>query len=51
LRSSTDIEVKWIDDENLEVACNQTDSPDYKEDNAVKVESKYGIKIHYKVQK
>jgi hypothetical protein len=45
------IEVKWIDDENLEVAYKQTDSPDYKEDNAVKVESKYGIKIHYKVKK
>jgi len=43
--------VKWIDDENLEVAYNQTDSPDYKEDNAVKGGFKYGIKIHYKVQK
>ncbi len=25
----------------------QSDSPDYKENNAVKVESKHGIKIHY----
>ena len=45
------IEVKWIDDENLEVSYNQSNSPDYKENNAVKVESKYGIKIHYKVKK
>ncbi len=50
-KAFTDIEVKWIDDENLEVAYKQTDSPDYKENNAVKVESKYGIKIHYKVKK
>ena len=50
-KAFTDIEVKWIDDENLEVACKQTDSPDYKENNAVKVESKYGIKIHYKVKR
>tara|TARA_B110000438_G_C15319685_1_gene438970 strand:+ start:104 stop:520 length:417 start_codon:yes stop_codon:yes gene_type:complete len=50
-KAFTDIEVRWIDDENLEVSCKQDDSPDYKENNAVKVESKYGIKIHYKVKK
>ena len=45
-----DIEVKWIDDKNLEVSYNQPNSPDYKENNAIKVESKHGIKIHYKVK-
>ncbi|MBT4900775.1 MAG: hypothetical protein HON54_02550 [Verrucomicrobia bacterium] len=50
-KAFTDIEVRWIDDENLEVSCKQDDSPDYKENNAVKVKSKYGIKIHYKVKK
>ena len=50
-KAFTDIEVRWIDDENLEVSYKQSDSPDYKENNAVKVESKYGIKIHYKVKK
>jgi hypothetical protein len=45
----TDIEVKWIDDTNLEISYNQSNLPDYKENNAVKVESKHGIKIHYKV--
>ena len=50
-KAFTDIEVRWIDDENLEVSCKQYDSPDYKENNAVKVESKHGIKIHYKAKK
>jgi hypothetical protein len=46
-KAFTDIEVKWIDDKNLEVSHKQYNSPDYKENNAVKVESKHGIKIHY----
>ena len=50
-KAFTDIEVRWIDDENLEVSYKQYDSPDYKENNAVKVESKHGINIHYKVKK
>ena len=50
-KAFTDIEVRWIDDENLEVSCKQYDSPDYKGNNAVKVESKHGIKIHYKAKK
>ena len=45
-----DIKVKWIDDTTLEVSYNQSNSPDYKENNAVKVESKHGIRIHYKVK-
>ena len=50
-KAFTDIELKWIDDKNLEVSYKQTDSPDYKESNSIKVESKHGIKIHYKVKK
>ena len=49
-KAFANIEVKWIDNENLEVSYNQFNSPDYKENNAVKVESKHGIKIHYKVK-
>ena len=49
-KAFANIEVKWIDDENLEVSYNQFNSPDYKGNNAVKVESKHGIKIHYKVK-
>ena len=48
-KAFTDIEVKWIDDKNLEVSYKQSDSPGYNE--AIKVESKHGIKIHYKVKK
>ena len=50
-KAFTDIEVKWIDDKNLEVSYKQSDSPDYKENNAVKVESIHGINIHYVVKK
>ncbi len=50
-KAFTDIEVRWIDDNNLEVSCKQNDSPEYRENNAVKVESRHGIKIHYKVKK
>ena len=49
-KAFANIEVKWIDDENLEVSYNQSNSPDYKENNALKVESKHGIKIHHKVK-
>jgi len=49
-KAFTHIEVKWIDDKNLEVSYNQSNSPDYKENNALKVESKHGIKIHHKVK-
>jgi hypothetical protein len=45
------IEVRWIDDENLEVSYRQDESPSYKENNAVKVQSKYGIKIHHLIKK
>ena len=46
-KAFANIELKWIDDENLEVSCKQSNSPDYKENNAIKVEFKHGIKIHY----
>ncbi len=49
-KAFANIEVKWIDDKNLEVSCKQSDSPDYKENNAIKVESKHGIKIHYVIK-
>ena len=46
-----DTPARSIDDENLEVSYRQDESPAYKENNAVKVESKYGIKIHHLVKK
>ena len=47
-----DVEVRWIDDENLEVSYEEIDDlPAYVENNAVKVKSKYGIKIHHLIKK
>ena len=46
-KAFTDIDVRWIDDGNLEVSCKQENSLAYRENNSVKVESKRGIKIHY----
>jgi len=46
-----DVEVHWIDDENLEVSYKEIDLPAYVENNAVKVKSKYGIKIHHVIKK
>lgn len=42
-----DIDVRWVDDKNLEVSYKQDQSPVYKENNAVKVKSKHGIRIHH----
>ena len=50
-KAFTDIDVRWIDDTNLEVSYKQNESPAYKENNAVKVESKYGIKISHLIKK
>lgn len=47
----TDIEVRWIDDGNLEMSCKQYEPPAHKENNTIRVESKHGIKIHYVVKK
>ena len=47
----TDIDVRWIDNGNLEVSCKQENSPAYLENNSFKVKSKHGIKIHYVLKK
>ena len=46
-----EVEVRWIDDDNLELSYKEIDLPAYVENNAVKVESKYGIKIHHVIKK
>ena len=43
------IEVRWIDDSNLEISYKQDNSPAYQENNSVNVSSKYGVNIHYVV--
>ena len=50
-KAFAEIEVRRIDDENVEVSYRQKESPAYKENNAVKVQSKYGIKIHHLIKK
>ena len=42
-KSFSDIELRWIDDSNLEVSYRW----DPRGDNSERVESKHGIKIHY----
>ena len=46
-----DVKLHWIDDENLELSYEEIDLPAYVENNAVKVKSKYGIKIHHVIKK
>ncbi len=41
------IELRWIDDSHLEVSYRQAKGPAYRDNNAVRVESKQGIAIHY----
>ena len=41
------ISARWIDDKNLELSYYQSDSADYKENNSIKVDSKYGVKINH----
>lgn len=43
----SDIAVRWIDDENLEVSYSQNTLPAYRDHNLVRVESKHGVKFHY----
>ncbi len=43
----SDIKVRWIDDNNLEISYKQSTLPAYRDHNSVRVESKHGIKIHY----
>ena len=47
----TDIEVRWMDDSNLEIAYKQDASPAYREHISGPIESKHGIKIRYVVKK
>ena len=48
-KAFTDIQIRWIDDANLEVSYQQDEAPAYRENNGVRVDSKYGIKMHYLV--
>jgi hypothetical protein len=50
-KSFFNIEVRWIDDQNLEVSYRKSNSPAYKAHNSVRIESKHGVKIHYVVRK
>lgn len=43
------IELRWIDDSNLEISYSQQSGPEYDEHNTVRTESKYGIQMHYVV--
>jgi len=43
----SDITIRWIDDSNLEISYKQDASPAYGEHVSERVDSKYGIKIHY----
>ena len=43
----SDIELRWIDDSNLEVSYRQDTGPAYGEQNSVRVESRHGTRIHY----
>ena len=44
-----DIKVRWMDDSNLEITYKQNNSPAYQDNNSVKVNSKFGVSIHYVV--
>ena len=48
-KAFNDIEVRWIDDSNLETSYKQDNSSSYRENNLVKVASKYDVNIHYLV--
>lgn len=43
----SNIQLRWIDDSNLEVTYAADSRPAYQEHNAVRVESKHGVTIHY----
>ena len=43
----SDIELRWIDDSNLEISYTQDTSPAYRDHNSVQVDLKHGITIHY----
>ena len=45
--SFSDVEVRWIDDSNLEISYKQNTLPAYRDYNSIRAESKHDIKIHY----
>jgi len=44
------IQVRWLDDSNLEISYKQNNSPAYQDNNSVKISSKYGVAIHHVVK-
>ena len=46
----SDIKLGWIDDSKLEISYTQETLPAYREHNSVRVESAYGVTIHYVVR-
>lgn len=47
--SFSEISLRWIDDQNLEVSYRQSDSPDYREHNLVRAKNKHGVQMHYRI--
>lgn len=45
----TDISFSWIDNGNLNVSFRQDTSPEYREHVSTRVDSRYGITMHYTV--
>ena len=45
----SEIEFRWIDESNLEISYKQHQSPELRDQNSVRIDSKYGIQIHYMV--
>ena len=44
------IQVRWMDDSNLEISYKQNNSPAYQDNNSVKISAKYGVAIHHVVK-
>ena len=45
----TEIALRWIDEKNLEISYTENTQPAYREHNRVRVDSRFGITIHYVV--
>ena len=43
----SDIELSWIDDSNLEISYKQSTHRAYRDQNKIRVDLKYDIRIHY----
>jgi hypothetical protein len=43
----TEITVRWMDEKNLEISYTENTQPAYREHNTVRVDSRFGITIHY----